>query len=78
MTNVELLLKKIEDSGMTVKAVAEKSGILRETFYNRLKNPDFKASEIVALTETLRLSKKDRDSIFFSEKSELNSTNKEG
>lgn len=78
MTNVELLLKKIEDSGMTVKAVAEKSGILRETFYNRLKNPDFKASEIVALTETLRLSKKDRDSIFFSGKSELNSTSKEG
>lgn len=74
MTDVELLMEKITDSGMTVKAVAEKSGILRETFYNRLKNPDFKASEIVALTETLRLSKKERDAIFFNSKSELNST----
>lgn len=32
-----MLKDKITDSGMTVKAVAEKSGILRETLYNRLK-----------------------------------------
>ena len=55
MANVELLKKKISDSGMTVSAIADKSGILRETLY---------ASEIVALTNVLRLTRKERDDIF--------------
>ena len=37
MPDIKMLKDKITDSGMTVKAVAEKSGILRETLYNRLK-----------------------------------------
>lgn len=37
LADIELLKEKIADSGMTVKAISEKSGILRETFYNRLK-----------------------------------------
>lgn len=69
MADIELLKKKIADSGMTVKAISEKSGILRETFYNRLKGSgEFTASEIVALTKTLRLSKSERDKIFLNEK----------
>ena len=48
MANVELLKKKISDSGMTVSAIADKSGILRETLYNRMKSGNFYASEIVA------------------------------
>ena len=64
MANVELLKKKISDSGMTVSAIADKSGILRETLYNRMKSGNFYASEIVALTNELRLTRKERDDIF--------------
>ena len=73
MTDIEALKKCINDSGMTVTAVAEKSGILREALYNRMKTGDFKLSEICALVKTLRLSKEQRDRIFFAENSELNS-----
>ena len=65
MTDFELLLSKIEDSGMTMVAIAEKSGIDRATLYNRLKGKgEFTASEIVSLSNVLRLSKTDRDKIF--------------
>lgn len=67
MPDILLLKNKIKESGMTIKAIAEKSGILRETFYNRLKgNGEFTASEIVALTKVLNLSASDRDQIFLS------------
>lgn len=69
MPDISLLKDKIKESGMTVKAIAEKSGILRETFYNRLKgNGEFTASEIVALTKVLNLSMRERDEIFLNEK----------
>lgn len=69
MPDVLLLKEKIKESGMTVKAIAEKSGILRETFYNRLKgNSEFTASEIVSLTKILNLSMSERDKIFLNEK----------
>lgn len=68
MADIELLKERIDDSGMTIKAICEKSGILRETFYNRLKGGEFTASEIVGLTKTLRLSRSDRDKIFLNEK----------
>ena len=58
---------------MSVTFVAEKSGILRETFYNRMKSGDFKASEIYALTKTLGLTVKERDAIFFAPTGEYNS-----
>ena len=74
MTDVMALKKFIENSGMTVTYVAEKSGILRETLYNRMKTGDFKVSEICALSKTLNLSRKERDDIFFAIDSELNST----
>lgn len=64
MADIKLLKERIADSGMTVKAICEKSGILRETFYNRLKGGEFTASEIVGLTKTLKLSRSDRDKIF--------------
>ena len=70
MTDVKALKKCIEDSGMTVVAIAEKSGILRQTLYNRLKTGDFKLSEICALSTVLRLDRDDRDRIFFATNSE--------
>ncbi len=65
MPDIKMLKDKITDSGMTVKAVAEKSGILRETLYNRLKGVgEFTASEIVSLSNVLNLSQTERDDIF--------------
>lgn len=65
MTDIDLLLSKIKDSGMTVVAISEKSGIDRATIYNRLKGKgEFTASEIVSLSSVLHLSKPDRDKIF--------------
>lgn len=67
MANAELLKKTIENSGMTYTFIAKQCGISRETLYNRLEKPDFKASEIIALTRVLRLSKAERDKIFFNQ-----------
>ena len=68
MPNVGMLRSKMDETGMTVVSIAEKSGILRETLYNRLSGKsDFKASEIAALTKVLHLTKRERDDIFFGE-----------
>lgn len=67
MTNLDMLRRKMDETGMTVVSIAEKSGILRETLYNRMSGKsEFKASEIQALTKVLRLTKKERDDIFLS------------
>ena len=67
MVNIELLKEAIDDSGMTMVSIASKSGMLRETLYNRLAGKgEFTASEIAGLTETLHLTKARRDRIFFS------------
>lgn len=73
--NMKLLKEKMNDSGLTITLIAKRSGILRETLYNRLNGiGEFKASEITSLTKVLKLSKKDREQIFFANNSELNST----
>lgn len=65
MTDIEKLKEVIEKSGMTMKAIAEKSGIIRETLYNRLAGKgEFTASEIVGLTHALHLDNDQRDAIF--------------
>lgn len=75
MLNIKLLEKRIDDSGMTMVAIAEKTGILRETLYNKLKgSSEFKASEISSISRVLGLSSSDRDAIFFENEGELNST----
>ena len=66
MPNIDLLKNKISDSGMTMVAISHKTGILRETLYNRLAGKgEFTASEIVSLTEALKLTRAERDKIFF-------------
>lgn len=78
MVNLILLEKRMKDSGMTVVAISEKTGILRETLYNKLKGlSEFKASEIAALSNVLNLSSKERDEIFFEANGELNSHTKD-
>jgi len=67
MANLEKLKTAIEDSGMTITAVAEKAGMVRATLYNRLGGVgEITASEIVGLTRALKLSKEERDEIFLS------------
>ena len=69
MTDIDLLKEKIHDSGMTVTHICQKVGILRETFYNRLNGKsEFTASEIVALSLVLRLTRTERDKIFLNKK----------
>lgn len=69
MVDIELLKQEIDESGLTMVAIAAKSGILRETLYNRLAGKgEFTASEIAGLTKALRLTKPRRDRIFFSHK----------
>lgn len=65
MVNIERLKEVIRDSGMTMSAISSKSGIVRETLYNRLNGiGEFTASEITGLTQVLRLSRSERDDIF--------------
>ena len=69
MADIELLKNIIENSGMTMSSIASKSGIVRETLYNRLNGVgEFTASEIVGLSKALRLSIIERDQIFLNEK----------
>lgn len=65
MPNIALLKEKISDSGISMTVLSKKSGILRETLYNRLAGVgDFTASEIVGLSNSLKLSKAEREEIF--------------
>lgn len=65
MLNAELLQKKIANSGMSITFISKKVGIARETLYNKINGKsDFSATEIVALTELLRLTRAERDKIF--------------
>ena len=65
MADITMLREKISESGMTITAIANKTGILRETLYNRMAGKgDFTASEIVSLTMVLGLTKTERDKIF--------------
>lgn len=74
MIDLEALKKNIEDSGIPIAHLAKKCAISRETFYNRLSGKsEFKASEMYALPIALRLTKEERDAIFFDSGGELNS-----
>lgn len=70
VTDTERLKQYMNDTGMTITAIAEKSGILRETLYNRLRTGDFKVSEITALVETLHMTVAERNAIFFAKRRE--------
>lgn len=66
MTNTEMLKEAIGDSGISIKAIANKIGISREGLYKKLNNQtEFKASEIMAIADILRMDAKQRDHIFF-------------
>lgn len=66
MTDFKMLRKIIDESGMTMKAIAEKAGMQRPTLHNRFAGiGEFTGSEIMGLTAALHLTNKQRDAIFF-------------
>lgn len=68
MPNIDKLNKVIKDSGMTVTAIANKSGINRITLYNRMNGKgEFTISEIIALTRVLHMDTDTRNAIFFAD-----------
>lgn len=68
MVRLEALKDRMDDSGMTMTAIANKSGISRVTLYNKLDGRgEFKVSEISALCRVLHMSDLERDSIFFND-----------
>ena len=71
MVDIEMLKSRISNSGMTMTAIAKKSGIVRETLYNRLNGVgEFTASEIEGLSHALKLTTGQRNNIFFASKIE--------
>ena len=75
MVDIEKLKRIIKDSGISVSFIAEKAGMSRGTLYTRFDGyDDFRASEIEGITKALKLSKDERDSIFFADDVELKSS----
>ena len=65
MVDIDKLKEKISESGMTIKAIAERAGIPRYTLDRKLKGQgDFTANDIVGLTRALRLRASERNDIF--------------
>ena len=66
MVDIEKLKETMDDSGMTMVAIASKSGILRATLYKKLAGQsEFTASEIEGISKALNLSVAQRNAIFF-------------
>lgn len=66
MTNVELLQKKISESGLSPVVLASAWGVSLPTYYKlKAGEGDFTASQIQATTRLLGLSRDERDDIFF-------------
>jgi len=68
MTDGKLLDQRIKNSGISITFIAEQMGCSRNRIYSILANGECNASEIVALTRILHLTKPERDKIFLIEK----------
>lgn len=68
MTNTDLLKRKIDESGYKIAYIAECLGISYQALYNKIGNKtQFLASEIMKLSELLKLTDDERNAIFFAE-----------
>ena len=68
MTNTELLTQAIDDSGMTKTFIAEKMGCSRMRLYSILKGSEVTVSEMIALSELLRLNNRQKSDIFLTKR----------
>ncbi len=64
MTDGEKLMRKIEDSGISIAFIARKMGCSRNRIYAIVHGADCMASEISALANILHMSDPERDEIF--------------
>lgn len=77
MTDIELLKKAIERSGLKISFIADKMGISRQAFHVKLKSSHtFRANEILNLSKILNLSFEEREKIFFAQNVDINANNK--
>ena len=77
MTNVQLLVKYIEKSGLKRSHIAKQIGISAYSLSLKINNSsEFKASEIDALCKLLDINIEERMAIFFAEWVDFKSTNK--
>ena len=68
MPDLDKLNEVIKDSGMTMVAIASKTGINRMTLYNRINGKgDFTISEMVALSKVRHMDTDTRNAIFFAD-----------
>ena len=66
MTNTTLLEKYIDDSGYKRGYIAKQIGISRAALASKINNEtEFKASEMVAISDLLNIDAETRDAIFF-------------
>ena len=66
MTDTEKLKQKIKESGYRIAFIAERLGLSYPGFKKKVDNEsEFKASEILSLTEMLGLSAEEQEAIFF-------------
>lgn len=65
MIDINALQECIADSGMTIVAFCDKAGMSKQTWYNRLKNPDnFTVAEVDGMAAALRMNAKQKKRIF--------------
>lgn len=75
MLKTEKLRDAIQASGISIVYLANKLGLTREGLYNKINGlTEFKASEIINISDVLHLNVSQRDSIFFDNSNEFNST----
>lgn len=75
MVDLSALRHKFDDSGMTMVALANKTGIKRPTLVNRFNGVgEFSATEIMLVCNALHINRTERELIFFANKVEWKST----
>lgn len=68
MFNGNLLKAKLIEKGISVIELCDDLGICEATFYRKLsRNGDFSRFEIRQITKRLKLSRAERDTIFFAQ-----------
>lgn len=68
MVDHEALQARVKESGIPISFIARKMGVTRPTLVNKLKGKtDFTAADIISISETLRLTRDERDALFFCE-----------
>lgn len=66
MTNTKKLQGLMREKGFTIETLAEKIGISKTGFFNKLHNKaEFVASEVAQLSKLLKINTADMKAIFF-------------